>query len=325
MTPAESEELAAHCRIVTRRLREGRVVAFLGAGANLCGRPTDADWRDGQYLPSGGELAAYLAESYAYPSREVPDLLRVSQYIQAVTGGTVLYEELHDLFSRHYEPNDLHHLLAAVPDAVRRWRDEGYDTPYQLIVTTNYDDALESAFVVAGEEFDLVTYVAKGVHRGKFMHRRADGTSQLIEEPNRYRELSLDTRTVILKIHGAVDRSDPSQDSYVITEDNYRVPRAEGRLQPPAGDAHGGDEREPLPLPRLQPQRLEPARDPATDLGRAAVRGPVHVVGDPVGAVGLEERLWRRRNVEILDVDLAAYVAELDRLFVAAGERASPP
>ena len=43
------------------------------------------------------------------------------------------------------------------------------------------------------------------------------------------------------------------------------------------------------------------------------------------GPSRLEERLWRRRNVEILDVDLAAYVAELDRLFVAAGERASPP
>ena len=326
MTPAESEELAAHCRIVTRRLREGRVVAFLGAGANLCGRPTDADWRDGQYLPSGGELAAYLAESYAYPSREVPDLLRVSQYIQAVTGGTVLYEELHDLFSRHYEPNDLHHLLAAVPDAVRRWREEGYDTPYQLIVTTNYDDALESAFVVAGEEFDLVTYVAKGVHRGKFMHRRADGTSQLIEEPNRYRELSLDTRTVILKIHGAVDRSDPSQDSYVITEDNYIEYLAQKdvsnllpvTLMAAMSESHFlflgyslSDWNLRVILQRIWGEL--PFEDQFTSW--AIQSGPSR----------LEERLWRRRNVEILDVDLAAYVAELDRLFVAAGERASPP
>ena len=216
-----NDDLAAHCHIVSRRLREGRVVPFLGAGANLCGRPIDADWRSGHYLPSGSELAAYLAESYAYPPRESQDLLRVSQYIQAVTGGTVLYEELHELFTRQYEPNELHALLAAVPGAVRCWRDDGHPALYQLIVTTNYDDALERAFERADEQFDLVTYVAKGANRGKFVHRRPDGEIRLIEEPNRYRDLALDVRTVILKIHGAVDRADPSQDSYVITEDNY--------------------------------------------------------------------------------------------------------
>ena len=87
-------EIEAHCRIVARRMREGGVIPFLGAGANLCGRPEAADWQSG-YLPSGNELATYLADSYAYPDTETRDLLRVSQYVQAVTGGTVLYDELH--------------------------------------------------------------------------------------------------------------------------------------------------------------------------------------------------------------------------------------
>lgn len=325
MTPSASDELAAHCRIVSRRLREGRVVPFLGAGANLCGRPNGADWRSGQYLPSGGELAAYLAESYAYPTREVADLLRVSQYIQAVTGGTVLYEELHDLFSRRYEPNELHVLLAAVPGAVRRWRDGGYDTPYQLIVTTNYDDALETAFANAGEELDLVTYVAKGSHRGKFMHRRPDGSAQLIEEPNRYRELCLDDRTVILKIHGAVDRADASQDSYVITEDNYIEYLAQKDIS------------------NLLPATLMAAMSESHflflgySLSDWNLRVILHRIWGELpfedqftswaiqsGPSRLEERLWRRRNVEILDVDLAHYVAELTRSSIAAGEPASP-
>ncbi|MEA2150922.1 MAG: hypothetical protein QOD69_2752 [Solirubrobacteraceae bacterium] len=326
MTPTLSEELAGHCRIVSRRLREGRVVPFLGAGANLCGRPTGADWQSGQYLPSGGELAAYLAESYAYPKREAADLLRVSQYIQAVTGGTVLYEELHELFTRHYAPNALHLLLAGIPAAVRRWRDEGHDTPFQLIVTTNYDDALEAAFTGAGEEFDLVTYVAKGTHRGKFMHHRPDGTSQLIEEPNRYRELSLDARTVILKIHGAVDRADASQDSYVITEDNYIEYLAQKDIS------------------NLLPATLMAAMSESHflflgySLSDWNLRVILHRIWGELpfedqftswaiqtGPSRLEERLWRRRNVEILDLDLAEYVAELERVCIAPRDSASAP
>jgi hypothetical protein len=41
-----------------------------------------------------------------------------------------------------------------------------------------------------------------------------------IERPNEYVGFSPD-RTVIVKLHGAVDRTDPDRDSYVITEDHY--------------------------------------------------------------------------------------------------------
>lgn len=214
-------ELKAHCRIVSRRLREGKVIPFLGAGTNLCGRPTDVDWRSGQYLPSGQELADYLADSYAYPSSESPDLLRVSQYVHAVTGGTALYDELHDLFSRAYRPNPLHELLASIPRSVRAWREQGHSSRHPLLLTTNYDDALEQAFEAADEPFDLVAYVARGANRGKFFHQPPTGEARLIDQPNSYRDFSLEERAVILKIHGAVDREDRDRDSYVITEDHY--------------------------------------------------------------------------------------------------------
>src|SRR3954453_4016010 len=161
MQQTMDQELKAHHRIVARRLKEGKVIPFLGAGANLCGRPADANWRNGRYLPSGAELASYLAESYAYPDDETLDLLRVSQYVQSVTGGRVLYDELHDVFARDYKPTSLHQLLAALPAALRAGRAQGHGARQQLIVTTNYDDALEIAFTAAGEPFDLVTYVAK--------------------------------------------------------------------------------------------------------------------------------------------------------------------
>jgi hypothetical protein len=53
----------AHFRMVASEIRAGRVVPFLGAGANLTGRPEEVIWKPGQldWLPSGKELAAYLA------------------------------------------------------------------------------------------------------------------------------------------------------------------------------------------------------------------------------------------------------------------------
>jgi hypothetical protein len=53
------------------------------------------------------------------------------------------------------------------------------------------------------------------------VHHRRDGELEVIKQPNTYRELSLAKRTVILRIHAAVDRQDATRDSYVITEDHY--------------------------------------------------------------------------------------------------------
>ena len=68
----------------------------------------------------------------------------------------------------------------------------------------------QTPFREADEPFDLVTFIAGGENRGKFMHTTSDrDTSFLIEKPNEYRGLSLDQRSVILKIHGTVNRLDP--------------------------------------------------------------------------------------------------------------------
>jgi hypothetical protein len=312
------EELRAHCRIVARRLREGRVVPFLGAGTNMCGRPADADWRSGDYLPSGLELASYLAESYAYPQEEELDLLRVSQYVQSVTGGRALYDELHDVFARDYAPTSLHELLAALPAAIRNWREQGFSARQQLIVTTNYDDALERAFTLAGEPFEIVTYLARGPDRGKFVHHTSAGDERVIEQPNRYRELSLERQPVILKIHGAVNRGSEARDSYVITEDHYIEYLAQTDIANiiPAALMAVMNESHFLFLGyslrdwnlRVILQRMwgrQPFEEKYTSW---AIRK------DPSR---LEERLWRSRNVEIFDVDLDGYVTLLREAVLA--------
>jgi hypothetical protein len=215
-----SDSLDAHYKMVVKAITDGRVVPFLGAGVNLCGRPEGLAWsrRQSEYLPSGGELAQHLAEEFYYPEDKTQDLVRVSQYITVMQGSGPLYLALHDLFDGDYPPTLLHQFLATLPNALR---EKGYPPRYQLIVTTNYDDLMERAFQEADEPFDMVSYVAEGEHRGKFLHWPPGGEPRLIERPNEYRGLSLDQRPVILKIHGAVDRFTTEWDSFVITEDHY--------------------------------------------------------------------------------------------------------
>ena len=90
-----------------------------------------------------------------------------------------------------------------------------------MFLTTNYDDLLERAFISAGEEFELVTYLAESEQRGRFSHQPW-GTDRhtVIHLPNEYDGFSLDRRSVILKIHGSIDRADASRDSYVATEND---------------------------------------------------------------------------------------------------------
>jgi len=247
-----SDDLDLHYKTVTKAITDGRVVFFLGAGANLCGRPQDENWQRGQhnYLPSGIELAEYLADEFSYPpSKELvdcpalqkkvevliksKDLARVSQFVDVMNGDGPLYDKLHDIFNHDYPPTDVHKFLAKLPAALR---EKGCDFCHQLIVTTNYDDVLERAFYDENESFDLVYYEAKGQQRGKFIHRKYvmsskdkpvwplhDVEAYLIEKPKEYFELALDQRTVILKIHGTVNRPTVNfdQDSYVVTEDHF--------------------------------------------------------------------------------------------------------
>ncbi len=230
-------ELDGHYKVITKHLVDGNVVPFLGAGANLCGRPQDTIWRQGQYLPSGRELASYLAETYAYPTREVklncpschaevrgtdeaPDLLRVSQYVAAIAGDSGdLYRELHQVFDADYPATSVHQFLATLPAVLAK---KGYPQRHLLVVTTNYDDLMERAFREAGQPFDTLTYRAQGDYRGRFFHTPPQGEAKLIENPNNYADVSLEQRPVLLKIHGAVNRGrDWEQDSYVIREDDY--------------------------------------------------------------------------------------------------------
>lgn len=213
-----NQRLLSHLQRVFKALLDGELVFFLGAGANLCGRPSGEAWMRGKYLPNSNELASYLAKEFHYPTQSQRELVRVSQYAEVMMGAAPLYNKLRYIFDADYPPTRIHYLLAELPQILRK---KGCENPFQLIVTTNYDDVLERAFQQYDQEYDLVIYLAETDQRGKFEHYPPNGNSKIIDKPNEYLDLLLEERSVILKIHGAIARNNPGHDSFVITEDHY--------------------------------------------------------------------------------------------------------
>jgi SIR2-like domain len=310
----DPESMAEHYSIAVRGLRNGWVVPVLGAGANRAGRPQGQDWSFGSpYLPDGGELAEYLADEFDDYDSDPRDLIRISQYVAVVGGGTgPLYKTLHPVFDRDYAITPLHDFLARLPGKLR---DAGKLRSYPLVLTTNYDDLLERAFAEAGEPYDLCAYVAEGAEdeKGKFRHQRPGGEVGTIDKPESYLDISLDEHTVILKIHGFVDRdrarAEP-EDSYVITEDHYidYLTRTDLRqLLPPQllarlAECHFlflGYSLRDWNL-RAILQRLWSERTTRWD------SWSIQLAPNP-----LERKSWELRGVHILEIDLETYVAGL--------------
>jgi SIR2-like domain len=310
-------ELDAHYRAVIRALTHRRVVPLLGAGANLCDRTDDeehaagAPWTPGRVLPTGAELAQWLSREFDYPAPDTSNLTRVSQYIDAIDGDGPLYESLRQVFIGECQPTSLHHLLADLPSLLSA---QGRNSPHQLIITTNYDDALERAFDEhePPEPYDLVIYLAARHDRGHFVHVPPGGEPRLIERPNEYTDFSLQDRTVILKVHGAVDRRHEDRDSFVITEDDYidflSRTNLSGLVPAPllatmfsshflflGYSLHDWNLR--VILHRIWSEQSH-------DYADWAIQHPVNPI---------EQRLWAKRDVEVQDVPLGAYVAELRR------------
>jgi DNA-binding SARP family transcriptional activator len=209
---------ADHYADVLKGLLTSRLVPVLGPGVFLSGRPEEAIWDEllATFLPGDAEVAAHLARLFDCPP-EVVGLARVSEYVAVTRGVGPLYDELHALFDRDYPPGPAHRLLASLPPLLR-----ARGLPCQLIITSGYDATLEHAFADAGEELDVVAYVAFGRDRGKFLHLAADGSTRVVEQPNIETGITTDERTVLLKIHGGVDRNPQRErESFVVSEDDY--------------------------------------------------------------------------------------------------------
>ena len=254
------------------------------------------------------ELTTRLAERFEYPANG-DALPRVAQYVAVMKGSGPLYDELHAMFQADLPPAPVHRFFAALPPLLRE-----RGAPHQLIVTTSYDLALERAFLEAGEAFDVVSYLAAGRNRGKFCHVAPDGTGTLIEVPNTYAtELSLEERTIILKLHGQVGSTDDREwESFVVTEDDYIEYLAQSEVASVVPVALGAKLRRSHFLfigytmadwnLRLLLHRLW-GDQPLSYRSWAVQPEPMP----------LEREFWRRRDVDVLEIPLERYVEALGR------------
>src|SRR5215210_2588931 len=254
------------------------------------------------------ELAVHLSQRFEYPL-DASELPRIAQYVAVMMGAGPLHDELHTLLEPDVSPPPIHRFFASLPPLLRE-----RGASHQLIVTTSYDLALERAFLDAGEEFDVVSYIATGRNRGRFCHIGPEGRGTLIERPNEYvTELSLERRTVILKLHGQVDLStDRAWESFVVTEDDYIGYLAQGDV----GNA----------VPVSVAAKLR--RSHFLFLGYTMADWNLRLLlyrlwGDePLSyrswavqeeAKPFELEFWRRHDVNVIDVPLEDYVEALAR------------
>jgi hypothetical protein len=294
-------------------LKEGRVIPFLGAGASLTPRSEPAEpWTPKSlYLPSGRDLANYLAAMSNFPGttpQEMDDLTRVASYSADISGRPQLRRHLRKALNREVAFRGLHRFLASVPS-------------HLLCIVTNYDTLLEQAFRAAGKPFDLVIYPAdRRDNLNSLLHVRHGSREPEYVEANSL-DLDLDDRSVIYKMHGTVWPEDETLDNFVITEEDYI--EFLSRMTSNASSA--------VPAQFYQYSRSRSflflgyslrdwnLRVILKNLRRQLTSATGRVLEDdqiPSWAIqrwpsALEQRLWGRRRVEIFDLDLDEFVQHL--------------
>ena len=294
LSPVSAPTLDDHVGEVLRAIAAGRLVPVLGTalGAGL----------------GADDLAALLADRFECRQEHARGLAYVSQYVAARNGVGPLWDELHSALDRDFDPGPLHRWLAGLAPLLRH-----RGLPYQLIVATGFDSAVERAFADAGEALDVVSYLANGRDRGRFLHTEPDGTSTVVHEPNAYVGLSLERCTVLLKIHGQVDRTpERERESFVVSEDDH--------IDYLAGVEASGT------VPVTLAARLR--RSHLLFLGYAVHDWSLRVFlrrvwgNDRLAyrswavqptAEAVARELWRERGVELYDRELDAYAEELER------------
>lgn len=289
-----------HFGDVVKALLSGQLVPILGVGANQPDVPA------GDGLPGPAEVAEQLARSFDCPPEHARDLAHVAEYIAMTRGVGPLYDSLHALFDRDCAPGLVHRALAELAGVLR-----ASGIAYQLIITTNFDQLLEQAFKDAGEECDVVSYLTLGRDHGKFLHVPPEGAAKLVEIPNTYADLSLERRTVILKIQGGVDRgAEREWESFVVSEDDHidYLAQADITVIVPVSLAA-----------KLRRSHLLFLGYPLHEwslrvlLHRVWGRERVGYQSWAIGAApdAIEQQAWRQRGIDTIDLPLEEYLEAL--------------
>jgi SIR2-like domain/TIR domain len=313
---------AAHCELVLQQMvDEGHLVVFLGS--RLTAGHSDPPRGPG-LLPDAHEIAAGLAHQFGVKP-PLLDLPEIAQYVSVTRGEPDLYRTLRQLLTVDCEPGPVHQFLARFPGKLEEL---GLEKRYQLIVSTNFDRALERAFEDGPEPYDLAVYMASGRDQGKFVYFPHDGAPEPIVDPNSYTKLPIGEdyeleRTLIVKIHGAVDGAAGGyrwKESCVITEDNYIDYLSKSPIESLVPTQILGRLRESHCLFLGYPVRDWNLRVFLKRIWEGKIGARSWAVGPDPNA--LEKDFWAQSNVDLYAADLGDYVNLLqERLIARTHER----
>jgi len=163
-------------QLIVKNIKREQCIPFLGAGASL-------GFEKNAGLPTAGQLAQMLADECGYSGSDKTDFFRVSQYYVMARDPHDLQCVIRDKLSvPGVKPGIIHNVLASLP--------------FRYILTTNFDDLMEKAFVNA-EKFP-----------NEEIYRVRGNTSELkpatIKEP------------IVYKLHGSIKEIS----TMITTEDN---------------------------------------------------------------------------------------------------------
>jgi len=142
------------------------------------------------------------------------DLARVASYVSVVDGRGNVIDFLKEKIPPNTKPSPLHELLA---EAARRFP--------LLIVTTNYDDLMETALRDVPHDV-VVTAVERNDYAGAIFHKPWQASDYAITDPQDLRlpinpdNATVLERTVVFKMHGTISQPNGIS-SFVVTEEDY--------------------------------------------------------------------------------------------------------
>lgn len=190
-----------HISTVAGRLAAGELVLFVGSAVHS------------HRVLHGQTFYEEICRraSIPWPSRDRTD---VAQYLADVDRRQ-LSTIVSDLIHREYtQPGAAHHDLATLSRRLT-----ALAVKPLVIITTNYDTAIEAAFDIDGQPYHLFVYHHSGSYAGRFLHRRPDGREFAIRSPAAI-DASL-SAPAIVKLNGGFDPREQWEETFVVASSDF--------------------------------------------------------------------------------------------------------
>ena len=279
-------------RRLARRIVNGRLSFFLGAGAHI------------RRELSARAFYRAIAEEHAIEESEL-QRAEAAQFIVDCEGRADAWISAKErLPTNETHASVVYQFLAELPSLLRASGKNEASVLWML--TTNYDIMLEKVFEKAQEPFHLLYYQVDGKDAGRFLHREPDGTIRVIERPQNVWSFR-DGAHMIVKLDGGMPYDPHFNETVAIAPMDFGI--SAGRL--------------PTALPEaircvLRDRSLlilgSSLKDPHVQNLVRWSAGTTRVTKTWAVALGwteTEERFWSVAGVELVNCDFKNFIPAL--------------